>query len=61
MKETIDFENDFIRTETEDSIILKAKRRNEDGFLINITFTKNQEEHEEAMEAIEEFFIREIL
>ena len=44
-----------------DSVIFKAIKPNERGFFINLTFTKNQEEHDKAMEAIKQFFIREIL
>lgn len=61
MKETIDYNNDFVRTETEESIFLNATKPDDDGFIINITYSKNPEEHEEAMEAIKQFFIREIL
>ncbi|MDR6997762.1 hypothetical protein [Neobacillus niacini] len=51
MKETIDYNNDFVRTETEESIFLNATKPDDDGFIINITYSKNPEEHEEAMEA----------
>lgn len=46
--------------ENNDSIILKAKKPDKDGFIINISFTKDEKEHEESMKAIKEFFIREI-
>jgi hypothetical protein len=54
-------EEDYIRIETEDETQFIAKKPNERGFIVNVSYTKNQEEHEEAMESIKEFFIREIL
>lgn len=54
-------ENGYTRTETEDTILYKTNKPNKNGFIINVTFTKNQKEHEESIEAIEQFFIREVL
>jgi hypothetical protein len=53
--------DDYIYSETEESIILTSKEPDNDGFTFSITFTKDEKEHEESLEAIKDFFIREIL
>jgi hypothetical protein len=53
--------DDYIYSETEESIILTSKEPDKDGFTFSISFTKNEQEHEESMKAIKDFFIREIL
>jgi hypothetical protein len=53
--------NDYKFSETEESIILTSKEPDKNGFTYNITFTKDETEHEESLKAIKEFFIREIL
>jgi hypothetical protein len=53
-------EEGYTYIETDEDITIKPKKPNERGFIVNVSYTKNQEEHEEAMEAIKEFFIREI-
>lgn len=53
--------NEYDVIESEDSTTFKAKKPNERGFTHTISFTKDPKEHEEAMEAIKEFFIREVL
>jgi hypothetical protein len=53
--------DDYIYSETEESIILTSKEPDNDGFTFSISFTKNEQEHEESMKAIKDFFIREIL
>jgi hypothetical protein len=47
-------------TETENEYKFNAKQYNKDGFKINISFTKNKEEHDESIKVIKEFFVREI-
>jgi hypothetical protein len=59
--ELIISKGDFTIAETDNVITYKATKPNNKGFKINISFTKNQDEHEESMEAIEQFFIREVL
>jgi hypothetical protein len=54
-------EEDYIRIETDEDITIKPKKPNKDGFIVNVSYTKNQKEHEEAMEAIKDFFVREVL
>ncbi|MFD2679632.1 hypothetical protein [Bacillus seohaeanensis] len=54
-------EEDYIHIETEDETQFIAKKPDEDGFIINVSYTKSQEKHEEAMEAIKKFFVRETL
>jgi hypothetical protein len=53
--------DDYIYSETEESIILTSKEPDKDGFTFSIAFTKDEKEHEESMKAIKDFFIREIL
>ncbi|MEK4922413.1 hypothetical protein MKX78_10875 [Cytobacillus sp. FSL R5-0569] len=55
----IDFSKYHI-TKTEDFVKLVSIEPNKDGFIIEATFTRDEEEHKEAVEAIREFFIREI-
>ena len=56
----LDLENDFTCTETETNVHFISKKPNKNGFKFEITFTKDKDEHKESMDAIKEFFIREI-
>jgi hypothetical protein len=56
----LDLENEFTRSETENTIDFKAKKPNENGIIISISFTKDEDEHKEAIEAIKEFFVIEV-
>ncbi|MEC1772311.1 hypothetical protein [Schinkia azotoformans] len=60
MKKTFSPE-DYDYTETEDETIFEAKKPNKDGFIVNVSFTKDKDEHKESMDAIKEFFMKEIL
>jgi hypothetical protein len=51
----------YLYSEDEQSVYLNAIDNDEDGFKINLTFTKDQKEHDESIKVIKEFFIKEIL
>lgn len=53
--------DNYTYKEKENSIELKAKKPNNKGFIVNISFSKDEKEHEESIEAIKEFFVREVL
>ncbi|MEK4922414.1 hypothetical protein MKX78_10880 [Cytobacillus sp. FSL R5-0569] len=55
----IDFSKYHINI-TEEEVKLTAKERNENGFLIHVSFGRDEEKGKDAVEAIEDFFIREI-
>jgi hypothetical protein len=52
---------EYTITEDENWTHLRTTQKNEDGFIVNISFTKDDKEDQEAYEAVKEFFIREIL
>jgi hypothetical protein len=52
---------EYTITEDEKWTHLRTTQKNEDGFIVNISFTKDDKEDQEAYEAVKEFFIREIL
>jgi hypothetical protein len=55
------FFDNFTRIETENEVTLKSTKPDKDGFTFTLTFTKNEQEHEESIKVIKEFFLKEIL
>jgi hypothetical protein len=52
---------DYTYIETNESVTINSKKPNKKGFIVNVSFTKNQNEHDESISAIKEFFVREVL
>ncbi len=48
-------------SEDNERVYAKAITRNKDGFFIHSSYTKNQVEEDETMEAVKNFLIREII
>jgi hypothetical protein len=52
---------EYLYFKDEKNVYLRTDQKNKDGFIIDITISRDEKENQEAYEAVKEFFIREIL
>lgn len=58
---TVFFGNEIYTINDNDQYTTLKTEKNSDGFKVTLNFSKDTEKHERSMEAIKEFYVREIL